>query len=455
MLKSSNRTHSYKLDTIFMTGNKLTIEHNSCMISSNLLDELDYVIGGYGKPTIEFIFNFNAFIEAYILSTNFILPDHELEHIRITQKVLFPNGRPILDLVIKTKNLTSIGGLGNKISQCVYVDKVEKNDNDTANKAVEAFCLRDVERIKRNLVLSDFSNPVDGVKTYSIGFAGKDQPEFGSKNQVIIGETTNKPLEIVKTFFNTITNFNVQAALPVFTYQQQFQELAKKAISKEIYRAICDIQGQTIEDAESYLGSELQAVPPLVSIVMSKSKNIADIPKALKDIRDDFTDFREGCEKFEKRLNEADTIKEQTEAIKDYKQFWATLVKKYSNKTSRIMFRFLDIAKDSNYENALDNLIDNQSADEVFKDLNMGKIAGKAGILAWDKFKEKRILNKFKGVANLWSLLENTPTIERQIKDIERVFNASLDRNRIFVAKKHLQTIKKTVPNSTLPITGL
>jgi len=434
-----------------MSHHKLTIEHNSCIISSNLLDELDFIVGGYGRPTVEFILNFNAFIEAYILSSHFIIPHHEFEHIRITQKVLFPNGRPIFNLLANSKNLTSIAGLGNRISQCVYVDKVEKNDNETAIKAIEAFCSRDSERIMKNFVLSDFATTVDGVKTYSVGFAGKDQPEFGGKNQVIIGETTNKPNEIVKTFFNTITNFNVQAALPVFTYQQQFNELGKKAISKEIYKTICDIQGQKVEDAESYLGSELQTVPPLVSIVMSKSKKIEDIPGALKQIREDFTEFRECCEKFEKRLNEAKTIKEQTDAIKEYKQFWATLVKKYSDKTSRIMFRFLDIAKDSDYENALDNVIDSQSADDVFKDLNMGKVAGKAGSLAWDKFKEKRILNKFKGVVNLWSLLENSPTIDRQIKDIEKVFNTSLDRNRILIAKSYLQTIKKTVPNSTLP----
>lgn len=434
-----------------MAETKLTIEHNTCMISSNLLDELDYVIGGYGKPTIEFIFNFNAFIESYILSSNFIIPHHEYEHIQITQKVLFPHGRPIFELLVKTGRLTFIAGLGNPIKQCVYVDQVERNDNSTALKAIEAFCERDAQRIMKNFTLSDFSVSIEGVKTYSVGFAGKDQPEFGSKSQVIIGETTNKPFEIVKTFFNTITNFNVQAALPVFTYQQQFQELGKKAISKEIYKTICDIQGQNIEDAEGYLGSELQAVPPLVSIVMSKAKNRDDIPKALKEIRDDFTEFRECCEKFEKRLNEAQTIKEQTDAIKDYKQFWATLVKKYADKTTRIMFRFLDIAKDSDYENALDKVIDSQSADDVFKDLNMGKVAGKAGILAWDKFKEKKILNKFKGVVNLWSLLESSPTIDRQIKDIERVFNTSLDRNRITIAKNHLQTIKKTVPNSTLP----
>jgi len=351
---------------------------------------------------------------------------------------------------MKSNKVTVYSGFGDNIMQCVYVDKVPNSDNETALRAIETFCERDAERIKKNFLLSDFSKSIESVKTYSVGFSGNKE-SLGGFNQVLIGETTNKPYEIVKSFFNTITNYNVQAALPVFTYQQQFYELGKKAISKEIYKTVCDIQGQTIEDAENYLGSELQTVPPLVSIVLSKSKDFNDIPNVLKEIREDFTDFRNCCERFEKTLNESKTIKEQVEAIKDYKNFWATLVKKYSDKTSRIMFRFLDIAKDSDYENALDNVIDSQSADELFKDLNIGKVAGKAGFLAWDKLKEKRILNKFKGVVNLWSLLENAPTVDTQIKDIERVFKVSMDRSKIQIAKKHLQAIKNAVPNNTLP----
>ncbi|MBP6038576.1 MAG: hypothetical protein KA523_00090 [Flavobacterium sp.] len=433
-----------------MNEQKITIEHNTCIISSNLLDEMDYVIGGYGQPTAEFIFNFNAFVEAYILSSNFILTQREVEHINITKKVLFPNGRPIFELLMKSKRVSVYSGFGDNIMQCVYVDKVPKSDNETAQKAIDTFCERDADRIKSNFILSDFSKSIDSVKTYSVGFTGKNEA-FGGMNQVLIGETTNRPYEIVKSFFNTISNYNVQAALPVFTYQQQFHELGKKAISKEIYKTVCDIQGQTIEDAESYLGGELQTIPPLVSIVLSKSRNTNDIPDVLNQIREDFTDFRSCCEKFERTLNDAKTIREQVEAIKDYKKFWATLVKKYSDNTSRIMFRFLDIAKESDYENALDNIIDTQSADELFKDLNMGKVAGKAGLLAWDKIKEKRILNKFKGVVNLWSLLENAPTVDSQIKDIERVFKTKIDRNKISFAKKHLQTIRKNTPNNIVP----
>jgi hypothetical protein len=433
-----------------MRQQRITIKYNTCIISSNLLDELDFVIGGYGKPSAEFIFNFNAFVEAYILSTNFILTQREFEHIRITRKVLFPHGRPIFDLITTSDKVSVYNGFGNNIMQCVYVDKVEKSDNETIQKAVDTFCVRDAEKIKRNFILSDFTKSIEEVKTYSVGFSGKKE-EFGGVNQILIGESTYKPYEIVKSFFDTVTNYNVQAALPVFTYQQQFQELGKKTISNEIYRTICNIQGQNVEDAESYLGSELQTVPPLVSIVLAKSKNVDEIPRVLKEIREDFTDFRNCCEKFEATLNEAKTIKEQIDAIKGYKNFWATLVKKYSDKTSRIMFRFLDIANESDYENALDNAIDSQSADDLFKDLNMGKVAGKAGFLVWDKIKEKRILNKFKGVVNLWSLLEQAPTIDSQIKDIERVFKTTIDRNSISFAKKHLQVIKNNVPSNTLP----
>ena len=48
-------------------------------------------------------FNFNAFVESYLLSSHFILTIREYQHINITRKVLFPNGRPILDMLVKIK----------------------------------------------------------------------------------------------------------------------------------------------------------------------------------------------------------------------------------------------------------------------------------------------------------------------------------------------------------------
>lgn len=425
-----------------MDSTQFTIENNTCIISSNLLDELDYIVGGYGKPTIESLFNLNTFIEAYILSSYFIITKEELDHIKITSKVLFPNGRPIADLIVKSHRLYSVGGLGNRIMRCVYVNKTSKKDNETIENAISEFIIRDVEKIKSSLKISNLSSPVEDITTFSVGFG---------ETQILIGETTNKPFEIVKSFFDSITNYNTQAALPLFTYKQQFNELRKKAISKDIYRTICEIQGQNIADAEKYLGGEIQLLPQFVSIVLSKAKNREDILTVLKGVRDDFTDFRLCCEKFEKNLNDSTTIKEQIEAIKEYKNFWAILVKKYTDKTSRILFRFIDVMKDSDYEDAADSAIDNQSVSEILNDLNLGKIAGKTGILAWEKIKEKRILNKFKGVTNLWSLIENSPNINSQIKDIERIFGSSIDRNKVNTARLYLKAIEKTSAQKVLP----
>ena len=425
------------------TDSKLTIENNTCILSSYLMDELDYILGGYGQPTVESIFNLNAFIEAYILSSNFIITKQEFDHIKITSKLLFPNGRPIFDLIAKSENLSLVGGFGNPLMQCVYVEKVDEKNEKTLENAINKFSERDADRIKKTFVLSDLYHPVESVKTFTIGF---------QETSIIIGEATNKPFEIVKSFYDTITNYNVQSALPFFTYKQQFNELRKKAISKEIFKTICDIQGQEIDDAENYLGGEIQAIPQLVSIVLSKAKNREDIPKVMLEIRNDFTDFRKCCENFEKVLAEAKTIKEQIDAIKEYKKFWATLVKKYTDKTSRILFRFIDMAKDSDYEKSIDGIIDTQSASDVIKDLNLGKVAGKAGILAWDKIKEKRILNKFKGVVDLWSLLEKSPSIDFQIKNIERIFNVQIDRNKLQLAKNYLQSIEKNDSRKVLPM---
>lgn len=88
-----------------MAEDKITVNNNACIVSSILLDELDYVVGGYGQPTVEFIFNFNAFLEAFILSSNFIMFQQDLEHVQITRKVLFPQGRPVFDLMLNQNRL--------------------------------------------------------------------------------------------------------------------------------------------------------------------------------------------------------------------------------------------------------------------------------------------------------------------------------------------------------------
>jgi len=422
-----------------MTQEKITIEHNSCLLSSSLLDELDYFIGGYGDPSIEFIFNFNSFLESFVLSSNFILSKQEFDHINITKTTLFPNGRPVFELFNQPNiRLDIFQGLGNKLMRCIHVENIKKPSNKAVKSMIAAFAKKEPEKIKETLILSDLSTKIESVTTFNVGFG---------KEQMMIGETFNRPLEIVQTFFNSINNYNIQAALPVFTFKQQIEELNKKAISKDIYETLCFIQGQKVNNAEKYLGNEIQTIPPLVNIVLSKCKNREDIPKVMLEIRNDFTKYRECCEQHEKNLMEAQTVKEQLEAIDEFKEFWTVLVKKYSDGNSRLLYRFVDVAKESNIENSVENSIDSLSTESLLKDLNLVKVAGKIGGLAFDRIKQKRILNRFKGVTNLWSLIDGSPALNLQLNNIERVFDVQLDQGKLATVKKYMSEIK-TEPNT-------
>ena len=203
-----------------------------------------------------------------------------------------------------------------------------------------------------------------------------------------------------------------------------------------------EIQNEKVEDSKKFLGGELQIIPPLVSIILSKTTSLDKLTEVICEIRDDFSNFRESCEQYEENLNNAKTIKEQILIINSYKEFWKSLVKKYGQENSKLIYRFLSIAKESDYEKSLDNTIDNLSFKDTFNDFNIGKVAGKIGFLAFDKFREKRILNRFKGVSNLFSLIENSPAINQQIKDIERIFKTEFNRKKLSNAKVYLSKIK-------------
>src|ERR1035437_2753608 len=90
---------------------KDTVNYNSAYISLNLLDELDYCLGGYGKPTAEFIFSLNTFVESFIACSEFYTSLDELNHLNLTAPAIFPNGRPILNMVVRETGLKFVSGV--------------------------------------------------------------------------------------------------------------------------------------------------------------------------------------------------------------------------------------------------------------------------------------------------------------------------------------------------------
>ena len=58
------------------------VEHSTAYYNFDLLQRLDYVIGGYGKASQDFIFDFNNFVESFVLNENFLLSKQEWDNPR-------------------------------------------------------------------------------------------------------------------------------------------------------------------------------------------------------------------------------------------------------------------------------------------------------------------------------------------------------------------------------------
>ena len=63
-----------------------------------------------------------------------------------------------------------------------------------------------------------------------------------------------------------------------------------------------------------------------------------------------------------------------------------------------------------------------QYLSNVVEDINVGKLLGKVTKKVFDWYKEKRIINRFKGITDVWNLFDkNQPNITKHISEFERV----------------------------------
>jgi len=80
-------------------SNNLKMPYNVAYLNWSLIDELDYVVGGYGLPNQSFIFSLNSFIESYVLNDVFHFSVLEWNHYMTTNKSILSDGRPIFKIL--------------------------------------------------------------------------------------------------------------------------------------------------------------------------------------------------------------------------------------------------------------------------------------------------------------------------------------------------------------------
>lgn len=414
----------------------MKLEYNSTYVSLNLIDELDYVIGGYGKPDALFLYSLNTFLQAFVFNSNFYISQQEARHMQIVSKAMFPEGRPIAELIAKSQSLSAIGGIGNDIAVVVSLGQFDPNNPTSYQERIEHYInhgLETEETRKKYLVIPSIEKEVKDLKYLNIG-----RVEDGW----LATESSNSPESFFKKLSEITKDSNVQACLPFYSYQFQLNNIQSRGISREIISKLSDSFESKQDQVEKYFGRSNQTIPPLVSILLSQCKGIEDLPDKILQLREDFTKLRESVVKYEKRLYDATNIKDQFDAMDELNEFWSFLNKKYTGGEQRLLYKFWEVAEESGYEKSIDDAIDTRGASEMLEDLNLGKVAGKGTKKIVEWYREKKIINRFRGVTDIWSLFQSAPNVNKQIQDFERVFNVQLEKEDLVRLNAKLKELK-------------
>lgn len=402
---------------------KDTIGYNSAYISLNLLDELDYCLGGYGKPNIEFLFSLNTFVESFIASSDFYTSLDELNHLNLTAPALFPNGRPILNLVAREGGLKFVNGVvdssGNEIYRGYALDRTRK-------EAQQDFIIDFGKKIhERYFIKSDINNVVDKIPLVTSKFEG----DF-----FVVSEVLSTSAQLVSNLLNVARSSNIQTTLPIYLYGEQISSLTRTPYSIQSLDKIAKLHDAQIDELRKSLSYKYIPIPPFTNILLSQITSISEIPQKLSQLRADFQELRNTFVELEQEIFESATLKQQLDAFRKFQDFWAAFNRRYVDKRHRILYGTLDLAKEIDIGTVADSLIDGVSPAEAFKDLNPGKVGGTLLSKGINLFRDRKIINRFKGLTNIWELFQDSKGIGQQLKHFERLFGiqfSSADINKV------------------------
>lgn len=405
------------------------VGYNSAYISSNLLDELDYSIGGYGKPSIEFLFTLNTFVESFIGSSEFYTSLDELNHMSLTSPALFPSGRPILNLVVKEGGLRFVNGvvdnLGEEIYRGMTLDRSKK-------EAQQDFIIEYGNKIEGNyFVKSDIKITLDHVALISSKF---------EKDYFIVSEVKSTSEELVNNLLSVARSSSIQTTLPISLYSKQVSSLSTKPFSIQSLERLAKIHETNIQDLVKTLNYRYLPVPPFTSILLSQCDSIYDIPRKLSQLRADFQELRDSFIQLEKNINEAENMRAQLEAFNHFNEFWKAFNKKYTDKKHRILYGSIDLGVDTDMDKGLDSFIDGNNLTDSLKDLNAGKLAGNFVKKGYEWYRERKIINRFKGITNIWELFQDSKSITEQVRHFHRLFGVSYTNQELDLVNEYLRT---------------
>lgn len=404
------------------------IDYNSTYISMNLIDELDYYLGGYAKPNAEFIFSLNTFVESFIACSGFYTSLTELNHINLTSGALFPHGRPILNMIVKETGLRFVDGVVEKTAKTIYSDYDQLLTRKEAHqKFIAKLDKLELEQflLKSNILLTPEFIPLM-TSTFENG-------EFS------VFELHSTSSELVSNLLNVSHHNSIQTTLPIYLFNKQVNELTKTPYSIQALENVAKIFDEKIDNLKKSLGYKYLPIPPFTNILLSQLRSIADIPAKLTQLRADYQELRTQFVELERNIYGTESIKEQSDAYYKFTEFWTVFNKKYLNKNNRIFYGALDLGQGIDADKSVDTFIDKKSPAEAFTDLNMGKLGVNLVKGAYNWHQDRKVIKRFKGLTNIWELFENSTNLTQQLGNFERLFRIKFTDAEISAVRHFIQ----------------
>ena len=414
-----------------------SVGYNSAYISLNLLDELDYCIGGYGKPTVEFIFSLNTFVESFIGCSEFYTSLDELNHLNLTSAALFPNGRPILSVLAKAAGLKFVNGVVNNPGQVIYQ---QKREGGTRKELEQEFISSQGKTLKdRYLLQNDVDRSVEKIPLLKSVFSG---------GQLTISEALSTSFELVSNLIKVSCTSSIQTTLPITLFDKQINELAKIPYSIDALNKLAALHDIKVERLRNALAYRLMPIPPFTNILLAQVHSIFDVPAKLVQLRADFQELRDKFIELEKRILEAPTLKEQFDAQRSFDDFWLAFHRKYLGEHNRLFYTHLDVLTDADLDKSVNDVITGDGISEGLKDLNYGRMAGKilTKAISWNR--DRKIINRFKGLTNIWELFETSKGLHKQLPHFERVFKVKFEASQLQKVHDYVKNMKTITHNN-------
>ncbi|AZA54045.1 hypothetical protein [Chryseobacterium sp. G0201] len=416
------------------------IGYNSSYINLNLIDELDYCLGGYGKPNVEFLFSLNTFVETFIASSEFYTSLDELNHLNLTTPILFPNGRPVLNLIARYGGLKFVDGVVDNPGLEIYRGNLLIRSK---REAQQDFILDYGQNIQEKFLINTGID--QQLETIPLIKSKYEEDDF------IVSETRNSLDELVSNLINVSKSSSIQTSLPIHLYGKQLNALNKTPYSIQSLDMVAKIHQAKVEDLKNNLNYQYLPIPSFTNILLSSVSSISEIPYKLGQLRLDFQELRDQFTQLETDIHDSATMKQQMDAYDKFKEFWIVFNKKYVDRKHRIFYGDFDFTKDSDIDSGVESMIDGANFEDALKDVKITKLVGNAISKSYSWYKDRKVINRFKGITNIWELFENSNSINQQLKHFERLFgvtfsNENINRVHEFVNKK-LKNITKEISN--------